>query len=143
MSSMVNKLLAIPADLPPETKKVHLPRLGLTVTLREISYDALQSCRNGADAHFHYLLKSAVEPDFKDAAWYREKMGCPTPVDAMKKLLRPGEVERLCRVADTLNGYGADSVSVLELSAENLSNAAVDAVLEELEKNGESALTSM
>lgn len=132
MRNVVNSLLAIPqAD--PETRKVFVPRLNLTVTLKEIDYNTLQSCRTSENAHFHYLLKSTVSPDFKDTAWYQEKMGCPTPVDAMKKLLRPGEVERLCKVADDLNGYGLDSITIIDEKA--IADAATAAAVEHLEKN--------
>jgi hypothetical protein len=76
-----------------------------------------------------------VAPNFKDPAWYQEKMGCPTPIDAMKRLLRPGEVERLCRVADELNGYGPGSISPLTASDDQLETAATEAAFEELQKN--------
>lgn len=134
MSNIVNSLLAIP-QASPETKVVALPRLGLKITLREIDYNTLQSCRGSEDASFHYLLKSTVSPNFKDSAWYQEKMDCPTPVEAMKKLLRPGEVERLCKVADELNGYGAGSVSILEAAKEDVETVATAAAVEYLEKN--------
>lgn len=132
MSNIINNLLAIP-QRDPETRKVLIPRLNLTITLKEIDYNTLQSCRTSENAHYHYLLKSTVSPNFKDETWYQEKMGCPTPVEAMKKLLRPGEVERLCKVADELNGYGPGSISVL--TDEELETAATGAAVEHLEKN--------
>ena len=44
-----------------------------------------------------------------------------------------GEVEKLCRVIDRLNGYGAGSV--VELPDEDLDAAALAGAVEELEKN--------
>ena len=59
-------------------------------------------------------------------------MGCATPVDALKKLLRPGEITRMCRVIDKLNGFYG---SVLELSEDELQGQAIAQATEELEKN--------
>lgn len=134
MSSMINKLLSIPMA-EPETKQVRLPRLDLVVTLRELDYSALMDCRRSEEATLQYLLKSITEPNLKDPAWYLEALGCPTPIEAMKKLFRAGEVERLCRMADQLNGYEAGSVVAVERSDEELEGAALTAALEELEKN--------
>ena len=60
-----------------------------------------------------------------------------TQFGQLKKLLRMGEVEKLCRVIDQLNGYGPGSVTVL--SGKELEGAAIGAALEELEKNGPAA----
>lgn len=62
-------------------------------------------------------------------------MGCPTPVDAIKKLLRPGEIQAIVRQCDKLNGYGYGSVVAVKQSADELQNSAIDAALEDLEKN--------
>lgn len=133
MSDMVNKLLEL--DLPePETMKVHLPRLGLTVTLREVGFDRVMKDRAEAkDATLFYLLDAIQAPDFRDDAWFRVKMGCPTPVEAVKKLLRPGEIERLARAADVLNGYGTGSV--VPVTPQEAEAAATAVAVGELEKN--------
>ena len=60
-------------------------------------------------------------------------MGCASPADALKKLLRMGEVEKLCRVIDRLNGYAAGSV--VEAADDELAAEALNAAVEELEKN--------
>lgn len=116
----------------PETTQVLVKRLGLKITLQELPYDKLESLRGSQDATIHYLLASAVEPNFKDATWYQEHMGCPTPADAIKRLLRPGEVSALVRRMDQLNGYAPGAV--LDLDAD-LSGAAIGGALEDLEKN--------
>lgn len=132
--TMTEKLLALP-DAEPESRTVRLPRLDLEVTLREISYDKLMQCRKERDSTLHYLLASVTEPSLKDPAWYRDKMGCPTPVDAVKRLLRPGEIEALAKAADRLNGYGFGAVVSVEEEQRDLEDQALGRALEELEKN--------
>lgn len=132
--SVVRSLLDIPVG-EPETAVARVTRLGLDIKLKEIPYNKLSALRGTEDADLNYLLASTVEPDFRDAHWYREHMGCPTPVDALKKLLRPGEVRALVRRCDALNGYGPGAVISLEADEDDLQAAAVGAALEDLEKN--------
>ena len=130
----VRSLLEIPAR-EPETAVVQVTRLGLSITLRELPYNKLTALRGTEDADLHYLLASTAQPNFKDGSWYRDHMGCPTPVDALKKLLRPGEVRAILRQCDQLNGYGPGAVIALERDKEQLQLDAVGAALEDLEKN--------
>lgn len=133
MGNAINKLLELPSDRPPDTMRVRIPRLDLEVTLREIPYNRIVALRGRTDADLLYLKESIAEPDIRDKAWWKDHMGCPSPVEALRKLLKKGEVEKLCRAADKLNGYGAGSV--LEEPPEVLEGAAVGAALEDLEKN--------
>ena len=106
--------------------------------LQEVPYNKLVRIRREEDAQLHLILAAVVNhPELRQAEWYHDKEGCATPVDALKKLLRMGEVEKLCRVIDQLNGYGPGSVTVL--SGKELEGAAIGAALEELEKNGPAA----
>lgn len=132
--SVVRSLLDIPVG-EPETAVARVTRLGLDIKLKEIPYNKLSALRGTEDADLNYLLASTVEPNFRDANWYREHMGCPTPVDALKKLLRPGEVRALVRLCDALNGYGPGAVISLEAGEDDLQAAAVGAALKDLEKN--------
>ena len=134
MGSMIDRLLAA-SQAEPEKKQVKLPRLGVTFTLQELSYNDVIECRRSEDAALLYILKSAVDPNLRDPKWYRDAMGSPTPIEAMRKLLRAGEVERLCKVVDILNGYGAGSVAVMEMSDEQLEGETIEAALDDLEKN--------
>ena len=54
-------------------------------------------------------------------------------MDALKKLLRKGEVEKICRAIDLLHGYSVGSV--VPVSEEDMQNQAVAAAVAELEKN--------
>ena len=132
--NVVRSLLDIPVG-EPETAVARVTRLGLDIKLKEIPYNKLSALRGTEDADLNYLLASTVEPNFRDANWYREHMGCPTPVDALKKLLRPGEVRALVRRCDALNGYGPGAVISLEADENDLQGAAVGAALKDLEKN--------
>ena len=118
-----------------ETKDVLIPRLGLTLTLQEIGYDALMRCRRREDANLAYLLESVKAPDIRDEAFYRDKMGCATPADAVKKLFRGGEIEKICKAADVINGYAAGSVVTMEAPPADLESHAVADILEVSEKN--------
>ena len=132
--SVVRSLLDIRAGQP-DTATARVTRLGLDIKLQELPYNKLTALRGTEDADLNYLLASTAEPNFRDAHWYREHMGCPTPVDALKKLLRPGEVRALVRRCDTLNGYRPGAVISIEADEDDLQAAAVGAALEDLKKN--------
>lgn len=130
----VDRLLELEV-IQPETKEVQIPRLGLTITLQELSYDKVMRCRQRPDPKIYYLMESIAAPDIRAEAWYKDKMGCATPADALKRLLRSGEIERLCIQADSLNGYAPGSVVAVEAPEEVLEGAAIGGALEDLEKN--------
>lgn len=135
MSTIIESLLDLPSERKPDTKKVYLPRLNLEITLQEVSFNTMEKLRSRTeDRSLHYLLASVSAPDLKDKAWYQEHMGCVTPVDALKKLLKKGEVEKLCQAADSLNGYSMNSVLVSNEGEDALFAAAVSKALEELKK---------
>ncbi len=108
---IVANLLDLP-ELEPETTSVEITRLGIVFELKELPYDKL------------------TNPELKQEAWYRDKQKCATPADALKKLLRRGEVSKIVQAIDLLNGYGAGSVVPAERE-----RAALSAAVEELEKN--------
>ena len=135
--NVIANLMELP-EFEPEHRRVRLPRLNLVLELQEVPYNKLVRIRREEDAQLHLILAAVVNhPELRQAEWYHGKEGCATPVDALKKLLRMGEVEKLCRVIDQLNGYGPGSVTVL--SGPELEGAASGAALEELEKNGPAA----
>ena len=130
---IVASLLDLP-EFEPERARVRLPRLGIELELREVAYDRLMRIRRESDATVHLILASVTNhPELRQEAWYHDKMGCATPADALKKLLRAGEMDRVVRVIDRLQGYGPGSV-LLEEDA-GLEDAATEAAVEELEKN--------
>lgn len=137
--SAVRSLMDIEVGAP-EAARVKVARLGLILTVRELPYDRLNKLRGMEDSDLQYLMESTVEPKFRDKAWYKEKMGCPTPIEAMKKLLREGEVRAILRKCDELNGYGYGAVVPLSpddesIPEDELQGRAIGAALEDLEKN--------
>ena len=110
-NDVIASLLELP-EFEPDRKTVKLPRLNLVLELQEVPYNKLVRIRREEDAQLHLILAAVVNhPELRQAEWYHDKEGCATPVDALKKLLRMGEVEKLCRVIDQLNGYGPGSVT--------------------------------
>lgn len=91
----------------------------------------MERCGREADRDLHYLLAATVSPNFRDEAWYKGKLGCPTPIQALKKLFRHGEVNALVAVIDRLNGYRCAVLS----DPKALENEAVGATAEALAKN--------
>lgn len=133
MADIIASLLDLPEFIP-EKASVKIERLGIILELQELAYDKLVKIRRENDAQLHLILAATVNhPELKSEAWYHDKMGCATPVDALKKLLRMGEVEKICRVIDRLNGYGIGNI--IPLTEDEQKGAALGAAVEELEKN--------
>lgn len=131
--SVIDSLLDLP-EFEPETAAVKLPRLNIVLELRELPYDKLIKLTREPEAQLHLILAAVTNhPEMRDKAWYHDKKGCATPVDALKKLLRKGEVEKVCRVIDRLHGYSVGSVT--PVAPETMQAAAIDAAVEDLEKN--------
>ena len=131
--SVIDSLLDLP-EFEPETAAVKLPRLNIVLELRELPYDKLIKLTREPEAQLHLILAAVTNhPEMRDKAWYHDKKGCATPVDALKKLLRKGEVEKVCRVIDRLHGYAVGSVTPVDPKA--MQAAAIDAAVEDLEKN--------
>lgn len=130
---VINSLMELP-QFEPEERFVHLPRLNVVFQLRELTYNQLINLVQDPDREIQLILKATVNhPELKDFNWYHDKMGCATPVDALKKLLRKGEVERVCRVIDLLHGYAVGSV--VAVNEDDLQKLAISKAVEELEKN--------
>ena len=131
--STIDNLLELPTWTP-ERRRVAIPRLGIVLLLEELSYDQLCKIRREREPNLHLILAAIKNhPEIRQEAWYHGKMGAPTPVEALGRLLRDGEIARLVRTIDDLNGYGPGSVTVL--SDQELEDRAISKALDELEKN--------
>lgn len=132
-SAVIASLLDL-LEFEPETAAVKLPRLGIVLELKELPYDKLIKLAREPEAQLHLILAAVTNhPEMRDKAWYHDKKGCATPVDALKKLLRKGEVDKICRTLDLLHGYAVGSV--VPVDPEAMQAAAISAAVEELEKN--------
>lgn len=130
---IVDSLLDLP-EFEPERVKVKVTRLNMVFELQELPYDKLVKLSRESDANIHLILACVCNhPEIKRGDWYHDKMKCATPADALKKLLRKGEVDKMARAIDLLHGYGAGSV-VPVTEAEREAEAVTTAV-KELEKN--------
>ena len=131
--SIIDSLLDLP-EFEPEKTVLRLNRLGIELELQELPYDKLVKLSREADADIHLILACVTNhPEMKRSEWYHDKKGCATPADALKKILRKGEVKKICAAIDLLHGYSPGSVTVV--SEEELSDRVTAAAVKELEKN--------
>ena len=119
----------------PQTKTVRVKRLGLDVTLQELPYDEIERIsRWEHDRDLNYLLAALVDPDLRQEAFYRDKMGKDSVIDAMKALFTHGEVRALVTEVDKLNGYRCAPVGDVPAD-KDLELQAVAGAAEDLKKN--------
>lgn len=77
----------------------------MVFTLRALPYGKVHDLeRFTQDADVNILLAGCAEPDLKDPR-LMEKYGAPTPAEAVKKLLLPGEIVDLSNAVEQLTGY--------------------------------------
>lgn len=130
MADLLERLLALEVQKP-ETSTVKIPRLGLELTLKELSHRQVAACRREEDQDANFML--AACPTLRDPSWWEEQLGCATPIEAVRKVFRPGEVEGIVREIGRLSGYGAGTI--LRLDDKALHDAALGQALDDLGKN--------
>lgn len=94
------------------TKRFEVPRLSKAVgapvvfTLRALPYGKVQDIRTMTDAEqeVNILLGGCIDPDLKSIE-LQERYGVPTPVEAVRALLLPGEISDLAMEVERLSGY--------------------------------------
>ena len=80
-------------------------------TLRALPYGKVHDLeRFTQDADVNILLAGCAEPDLKDPR-LMEKYNAPTPAEAVKKLLLPGEIVDLSNAVEQLTGYRRKTIS--------------------------------
>ena len=74
--------------------------------LRTLSYDRVEEIKelHQKETSVYIVLEGVVAPDFRSKE-LREKYGCETTVDLIKRLLLPGEIEDISREIEKLSGY--------------------------------------
>ena len=76
-------------------------------TLRGLPYGRVQELRRlEEDVEVHIILAGCLEPDLRSPA-LMERYKAPTPAEAVKSLLLPGEIEDLSREIERLCGFRA------------------------------------
>lgn len=130
MADLLQRLLALELS-EPETSTITVARLGLELPLKGLSYRQVKACRREEDVDASFLLTAC--PALRAPDWWEERLGCATPIEAIRKLLRPGEVEAAVSEIARLSGYGEGQV--IRRDDQALEDATLAGALEELEKN--------
>lgn len=75
-------------------------------TLRALPYGRVQDIRRMQDdaQAVHILVAGCADPDLKSAE-LQQHYDAPTPVDAVRALLLPGEIEELSAEIERLSGF--------------------------------------
>ena len=69
--------------------------------------------RKNEDIPLSVILEGVVSPDLKNADLMK-KYKAATPIDMLKELLLPGEIEDLSREIETLSGYRGSTVEEIK-----------------------------
>lgn len=104
----------------PPTKKIKLKRLSADIgsdiifTLTALPYHIVEMIRGKSeDWNVHTVLEGTSEPDLRCGA-LMEKYGAPTPVEMLKKMLLPGEIEDISRVIEKLSGFRTTTIQEIK-----------------------------
>lgn len=114
-------LLSKEKELPVQEKQVKIKRLShkgeepVVFTLRSLSYNRVQEIQKigGDDVKLHIVLAGVREPDLKNAELLSH-YGAATPVDLLKLMLLPGEIEDLCIEIEKLSGYRTATIEQIK-----------------------------
>lgn len=80
-------------------------------SLRGLPYGRVEELKenNSEDMGIHILLSGVVTPDLRDKR-LMEKFGSMTPVETVKAMLLPGEIEDISRAVERLCGYRRNTI---------------------------------
>ena len=99
------------------TKEIKLKRLSESLEddvifkVKALGLDKIKELRetNSSDFNIHTIIEGVIEPSFKDINLI-EKFGAITPVDLIKKLLVPGEIDDIFYEISKLSGYNGSTI---------------------------------
>lgn len=112
--SMLDLLLKKdPKEFEIPEKTVYLPRLAEllggdgAVTIRALSFDRIEEINrlHQNEVEVWAVLNAVKDPDFRSEALMKH-FGAVTPVELVKKILRPGEIQGLYSKISEHCGYG-------------------------------------
>lgn len=114
-------LLSREKMLPVQEKEVKIKRLSpkgqepVVFSLRSLSYNRVAELKKigGEDMKLHILLAGIKSPDLKNQELL-DKYGAATPLDLLKILLLPGEIEDLSLAVERLSGYRVDTIEEIK-----------------------------
>lgn len=115
--------LLLKSEIPnPPEKEIKLKRLSkacggdVIFKLRALSYSRVAEIKNlhaDGDMEVHIMLAGVVSPDLKSDELKR-KYNSVTPVEMIKVMLLPGEIEDISREIEKLSGYRMTTVEEIK-----------------------------
>lgn len=80
-----------------------------------LSYDDVADIkkRNGEEMNLHIVLEGTISPNIKDKELLKH-YGVVTPIEFLKNILLPGEVEDLARAIEMLSGFRKATISEIK-----------------------------
>lgn len=114
-------LLSREKVLPVQEKEVKIKRLSpkgqepVIFSLRSLSYNRVAELKKtgGEDIRLHILLAGIKSPDLKSQELL-DKYGAATPLELLKILLLPGEIEDLSLAVERLSGYRVNTIEEIK-----------------------------
>lgn len=114
-------LLAREKELPVQEKEVKIKRLSkegeepVIFSLRSLSYNRVGEIKRmgGEDVKLHIILAGVKSPDLKNQELL-DHYGVATPLDLLRVMFLPGEIEDLCIEIEKLSGYRMDTVEEIK-----------------------------
>lgn len=114
-------LLSREKELPVVEKDVKLKRLSrkgeepVVFTLRSLSYGRVADLRRigGEEMKLHIVLAGVKAPDLKNQDLL-DHYGAATPLELLKAMLLPGEIEDLSLEIEKLSGYRTDTIEEIK-----------------------------
>ena len=114
-------LLSKDKELPVQEARVKIKRLSkkgedpVIFSLRSLSYNRVAEIRKigGEDSKLHIVLAGVKEPDLKNQALL-DHYGAATPLELLKVMLIPGEIEDLCLEIEKLSGYRVSTIEEIK-----------------------------
>lgn len=114
-------LLELPGETARREKTIRMTRLSeaasrdVNFQLRSLGYDRTAEIvkEHPDNLSLFVVLEGCVSPSFKDET-LRRHYGAATPVELIKKMLLPGEIEDISREVQRLSGYLAVTYEAVE-----------------------------
>lgn len=114
-------LLSREKELPVQEKEFKIRRLcrkgeePVVFTLRSLSYNRVAELKRigGDDMKLHIVLAGVKAPDLKSQDLL-DHYGAATPLELLKLMFLPGEIEDLCIEIEKLSGYRTDTLEAVK-----------------------------
>lgn len=82
--------------------------------LRALPYNEVARLKEKLDEmNVNIVLNGVIEPDLRSTA-LMQKYDAPTPLETIKAMLLPGEIEDISREIERLSGFRVDTIETIE-----------------------------